>query len=38
MKTQPTNKELMEDIKKEMQLLKQDVLKLLNQKHKLNHK
>lgn len=38
MKTQPTNKELMEDIKKEMKLLKQDVLKLINQKSKLNHK
>lgn len=38
MKTQPTNKELMDNIKKEMKLLKQDVLKLIQQKHKLNHK
>jgi len=38
MKTQPTNKELMDDIKKEMELLKQDVLKLIQQKHRLNHK
>lgn len=38
MKTPTTNKELMEDIKKEMERLKKDVLKLIKQKHQLNHK